>query len=423
MVWQLVTLVGPGQGAIYLRNKRKFPVRKTIRTLPYVLGISISLSAAGAVEPQAVDLGTFDFIPTLSLSQSYDDNIFRQPDDDEESSGITRVSPTLQFVAQDRNNTYAFTYDGDYGVYSNDSDDNYDDHTLSADFHLDLNSMNTVDLGAAYGKLHDNRGEGASEGVVAESRDEPDEYDIAGVNGTWAIGRPGAMFGVELDAGYTDIEYTNNRRETRFRDRDDQSFAARLFGRVSPKTRLFVEASTKDISYDNRPLAGARLDNDEQALSVGAEWEATARTTGRVKVGRTDKEFDAASRGDTEFTSWEAEVSWMPRTYSEFVLSWSNQPRETNGTGNFIESEDLQLVWTHGWSDRLTTNLTMGLGDDEFDNNPREDEREFLSAGVEYDFRRWVSVNAAYSYKERDSNIRVFQWDQNVFTVGVDLSL
>lgn len=329
----------------------------------------------------------------------------------------------MQFVAQDRNNIYAFTYTGEYGVYWEDSDDNYDDHTLSGDFHLDLNDMNTVDAGLSFGKRHDNRGEGASEGVIAESRPEPDEYDIMGAAATWAIGRETARFGVELDAGYTDIEYTNNRRETRFRDRDDTRFAARLYGKAAPKTRFFVEVATKDIDYANLPLAGARLDSDEESVSVGAEWDATARTTGAVKVGRVDKDFDADSRGSQEFTSWEAQVSWMPRTYSEFILSWSNLPRETNGTGNFIESEDLSLTWSHGWSSLLRTNVTVGDGTDEYDNNDREDDRTFFSVSAEYDWDRWISFNAGYRYIDRDSNINVFAYEQNVFHIGVDLSL
>lgn len=397
-------------------------MKTKIAALTWCAAVLIPQTGAAAVDPQSVDMGAFQFIPMLEVTQKRDDNIFNQPNQ-VESSWITQLEPTLQWLAQDRNNTYAFTYLGDYGRYWDSSDDNYDDHTVSADFHLDMNDMHTIDLAGSFGKLHDARGEGSSEGIIALSRPEPDEYDASGVNGTWAIGRPSARFGVELDAHYTDVEYTNNRFNTAFRDRDDTGFAGRFYGQVAPKTRLFAEYAQVDISYDNLPLTGSTLDSKEDRISVGVEWEATARTTGSVKIGRLDKDFDAASRGDQDFTSWEAEIIWSPRTYSHFFLATSSQPRETNGTGNFIESTDWSVAWIHDWSSYLHSVASIGIGEDDYDNNPRSDDRQHYSFSVNYDLERWINVGAGYSYTDRDSNQNLFDYDKSIFSLNAVFSL
>jgi len=73
-----------------------------------VLGIAVMAShgAQAEIQPQAVDMGAFKFVPTLTVSHSYDDNIFNQSSDTKGSS-ITRLQPQLQLIAESGANTYA----------------------------------------------------------------------------------------------------------------------------------------------------------------------------------------------------------------------------------------------------------------------------------------------------------------------------
>ena len=70
---------------------------------------------------------------------------------------------------------------------------------------------------------------------------------------------------------------------------------------------------------------------------AGVTWEATAATTGTVKLGRLERKFDG---GQPKFTgpSWEAAVFWSPRTYSKFDLYTARFTTEASGLGDFIVS-------------------------------------------------------------------------------------
>jgi hypothetical protein len=318
----------------------------------------------------------------------------------------------------------ALSYSGDYGVYQDSDDDDYDDHTVSFDASVSPSDFVEASFGASYGWLHDNRGEGSSEGLNAASRGEPDEYEISSVNVDLDFGRDSAMFGFLLQMSRDDIEYQNNLNETVFRNRDETDLVGRVYANISGgKTKVFVQASQKDNSYDEDPILGGKLDSDEDGYSVGIEWEATGKTSGLIRVGEVDKEFDSAAREDDSINIWEVQVAWSPRTYSHIILNSSSQPRETNGTGNFIEAQDTSLTWLHAWSDDLSTTFTYTDGNDEYSNANREDDRQNISLSLSYDWRRWMTIGANYTHSERDSNQNEFDFDRNIVSVSVDMAL
>jgi len=398
-------------------------MRSTLR-LGLSLGLLAPIALQAAPEPQAFDFGAGKLIPTLKIVQKSDDNIYSQPSS-AESDSITEVNPVVQFMAQQDANSFAVTYTGDYGKYWDNSDDNYADHTLSFDAILSGSDMLTVDLGASLGKAHDNRGEGSSEGINFASRKEPDEYDINNISILADIGRDSAQVGIELEAGRTGIEYTNNSNETAFRDRDESRLAARLYTNISGgKTRLFAEIANEDIDYDITPLLSQSLDNEEQSYSVGVSWDATAKSSGSIKVGRLEKDFDSAAYGSADdITIWDVGIVFSPRTYSHLLFSASVDAKETNGTGAFIEAQDLSVTWVHGWSERLSSTVMLASGDDDYENDPRSDDRSLFSVGLSYDWQRWISVGATYSQSERDSNNSSFDFDRDIFQISFDMTL
>jgi hypothetical protein len=385
-------------------------------------GLVMSLPVIAATQPQAIAVGAMKLIPTVNVQHKYDDNIFSQAAD-EVSSSITTLKPQLQLLADQDANQVALTYRGDYGRYASSSDDNYADHTFSLDASLEANDQNRFAINGSFAKLHDARGEGSSEGVIASSRAEPDEYDAQSLSGIYDFGRASSLLGIELSADTTDIEYQNNLAETQFRNRTDTGLAGKLYGRLAPKTRFFVALAQTDIEYDKLPLSGETLNGEEQNVSVGADWDITGKTSGSVQIGRLSKDFDDAVRSDANLTTWNAALNWTPRTYSTISLSAAKKPSETNGTGSFIERSDYSAQWNHAWSDDLRSNLNVGFGKDDYADDPRSDDRASYGFSVSYDVDRWINVSAGYSYTERDSNNNTFDFERSQVMLSVNLNL
>lgn len=388
-----------------------------------VVSLLLAGVAIAAPQPQSIEMGGGKLIPTLVVTQKYDDNIFSQANN-EESDSITQLKPSVQWLQEKDTTSIALTYAGDYGFYWDSDDDNYDDHTLSVDALFSPTDIARFDFGASYAKLHDNRGEGSSEGLNALTRPDPDEYDISNIDLEADFGREQSMLGFWVKASRSDIEYQNNRNETVFRDRDESYLAARVYGKISGgKTRFFFEVSQEDFSYDETPLLGGTLDSEEEGYAVGVEWEATAKTTGAIRIGEVEKEFDSVARGKDDVNVWDFDITWAPRTYSIVMFSASQAPQETNGTGTFIDARDYSVTWMHSWSDILSSTVSYMQGEDNYGNSTRNDDRDSFSVGVNYDWRRWMTIGASYSYTDRDSNDDAFDYEKNVFLINLNMSL
>ena len=135
-----------------------------------------------------------------------------------------------------------------------------------------------------------------------------------------------------------------------------------------PKTSALVRAEYGTFDYDE-----STLDGDETHLFVGVDLDATARTSGRVMVGRATKHFDDPTRSEFSGTSWRAGVTWKPRSYSIFDLSTGRDADETNGFGDYILRQDITLGWAHNWNERFRTTVDGGFATEEHRPRERED--------------------------------------------------
>lgn len=255
----------------------------------------------------------------------------------------------------------------------------------------------------------------------AGSRAEPDEYDEDQVGLTFNFGRPESRLGGSVQFNEYSKEYTNNDAQTFERSYDESAIIGRVSYLIGAKTRMFVEHVDSDVEYDNLTAAGTTLDSNEESNYIGVTWEATDITTGSVKFGRLDKDFDAG--GSEDLNVWEVEVVWTPRTYSTVRLNSSLEAQETFGTGAFIEATNHTLYWGHEWTDQISTFVNVAIGSDEFPGTDREDDRQNLGFGVRYNLGQYLNLGASYSYSERDSNDSQFDFQRNQIVLSLDTSL
>ncbi|MBO6658325.1 MAG: outer membrane beta-barrel protein [Pseudomonadales bacterium] len=376
-----------------------------------------------ATEPESIAVGGAELIPTIRIQHQHDDNIFSSAIR-EESSTITNLTPRLEYLAEkDANNRLSISYDGDWARYWQSRDDDYIDHTFTIAGAYSGNDSYKLKVDAATAKLHDNRGEGASEGVGGITRTEPDEYDQDTFSVGLDLGKEGARFGAYFGVDTLAKEYTNNRNATRFRDRDDRGFVARLFTRISGKTRGFIGYRNTDIEYSSLTASGVTLDSDESSVLAGVEWEATGKTTGSLEVGRLTKDFDEPGSEEQDLTVWNLGVQWAPREYSIVSFNTVRDAAETNGIGAYIEQTNHTVNWVHGWSERISSTIAATIGDDEYPGSTREDDRADYTIGVDYDWQRWASIGFRMQYSDRDSNVDLFDFDRRRIFVTLDLSL
>ncbi|WP_116472399.1 outer membrane beta-barrel protein [Zobellella maritima] len=397
----------------------------TLFTLSAVATGIIFAGQASAIEPQPIDLGGVGLVPTLKISETYDDNVKEAsgiPGDEERSSWVTTIEPSLTLAARERLNTYQLSYSLSNSIYHSSHEDDHTDHFLRADSHMEFSARSRLDLNAGYSKQQD---------TVDSTNREFDEignkYHSTNVGGLYGFGAQAAKMQLELGANHEWRKYDNNRDSgslTREKDRDTLSLVTTGYYRVAPKTRLLAEVQYSDYDYTT-----SNLDSEDYRYLVGVTWDATAKTTGTAKFGYQEKEFDDPSKGSTNGGAWDVGVSWSPVTYSTFSLNTGSNIGEGSSTEDFIDTDTYSLTWSHTWAPRFSSDVGYSLTKKDYEggsgssNAGRKDELDSYNLSLNYNMRRWLDLGLGYSYKDNSSNFDDSRFDRNQVFFNVNMSL
>jgi hypothetical protein len=369
-------------------------------------------SATGA--PAGFGVGPLKAFPGVDLAIGRDDNLYSS-DANKRSSNFTILSPYLRLEGTPGPHKFDAAFRLDSGRFSDASADDYDDYALTGNADLVFTGRAGLRLKAEHRRAHDPRGS-----TDRPFGAEPDEFNYTGAEGIFGYGAQGAQGRIEVDAGYFEKRYQNNRAFTEASDYDVGSAGGTFLWRVQPKTQLLFQGKRHEFDYR---LPSSTLDSTENRLYVGARWEATAKTDGTVKIGRLKKDFRDASREDVSSGSWDVGVRWSPLTYSAVDLQTSKQTTESTGFGNTILTKAHSLTWSHDWSSRFRTQVLGNLRNDKYQGATREDDTRTAGVRLTYQFRRWLRFGVEYLRTDRDSDIQAFDYQRNfiLFSVGATL--
>lgn len=377
------------------------------------IAVSAASGSALAVEAMSIKLAEgLEFTPSLKVSESYDDN-FREVEENEESSWVTRISPTLSLTAYGRKSEYVLSYTADSDTFHSSHKDNNTDHHLTADAGFRFDARNQLVLNAGYHKVEETTS--STPGV------EGDKYNTKNVGGVYTYGAETAAAQVDFGADYKELRYDNSGQLNAEKERDATALRSTFYYRVAPKTRVLAEVRHTDYSY----VSEKSLDATNIAFLTGLTWEATAKTTGTVKFGREKKSFDRNDNDDQSNGMWEAGITWQPRTYSTFNLKARRALDEGENGASAIEATSTTLDWKHYWLDRVYSTASYTRSEQDYidDSNNRLDKTDIFGLGLNYEMRRWLDIGVGYKYAENDSNFANESYERNIYSISITASL
>jgi len=350
---------------------------------------------------------------TASVEAAYssDDNVFREKNGS--SDDFLTVAPDVEYTKTFGKHAFTAGYNGKYASYDKNTKENYTDHTVDVDMLLDLSKQFNVNFKADYSTLHESRGQS---GVSASAALDVTTLDKNSIFAGVTFGRKEAKMQVELDYKVANTDYTNNNQD--IRDRRDDTVSTRLFYNVGDKTKAFVEAKQTNFNYSS---SSSSLDSTETLYHAGLRWQATAKTQGEVKVGSFDKDFDSVTETDGDGTSYEASITWSPKTYSNLTLTSSRKPDESAiANENFYTATLTSLNWNHEFSKQITVILDASQAEDDY-SATRKDKTTNAGVAVKYNFRRWLDFGLSFKNSKRTSNNSANEFTDNIVMLSATL--
>jgi len=388
----------------------------TVTTAVCAAMLLASYSADAAGEARSVNIGSsgLQLTPSIGVSYKHDDNILSSTTN-RKSSNITVLAPAFSLQAGDEINQLTLSYELDRGIYHSSRGDNYTDHKVDFDASKEFTRRLKGDLAAYYHKSHDARG--ATFTGFAITSPNPDLYHETGVATTISYGVNGR---VEAAGDYTNKRYDNNRAITVSRDMDTMGGGLSFFYPVAPKTDAVIEARYKRYDY-KLFTATTNLDSSEQSYFGGLDWQATAKTSGNLRLGYQKKRFSNPTLiGGSGFT-WELGMDWAPKTYSTFNLQTKGGFSETDGLGSFLKSKGVSLGWQHEWNEKLSHHIDTSYTENKYVGTVtgRTDKLTTAGLGVDYQLVRWLGIGVAYDHTVRNSNAANAGYKDNIYSVNL----
>ena len=353
----------------------------------------------------------FFIYPWAGLGLGYNSNL-NGVRDNPISSSLAVVAARVLGEMKYRAGTLGLSYAGNYGRYFESSVDNFNDHELVARLRNQFTARADLDGAVYWMSKQDPRGL-----QTRPFSDSPDKWRSFGGYLTAGYGAQSAQGRFEVDLGFSNKEYTNNREFTQQLDVASVNLAGRFLYRVAPRTRVLVEL--RDTEY-NYLWSQSRLDNSEQRILMGATWDATAALSGTVKAGWMFKDFKDPTQKDFSGLSLEANGRWAPYTYSFYDLAARYGAMDTSGSGTYTVDTGLAAAWTHKWQSFFQTRATLAYLHQDYRGIDRIDNILSVSFGAYYDLRSWLRAGVDASYLTRSSTDPSVEYGRTLlmFTLG-----
>jgi hypothetical protein len=372
---------------------------------------SLYPSMAWSIHPAPVDVYGLDFTPTFMLSEGYDDN-FRELENNKQSSMITKLLPSFELKAEDRNSATRLIWQPSRYIYHDESDASYTAQRVRADSIMEFTDRHRLKLEAEYRKYQ------RTESTAVEGVN--DKFNNKRVGGLYTYGAKSADNQIDFGASYAELRSDNADGINDDKERNTAGLTSTWYHRIGSNTRGLIEYDHNNFDYlqSNSPRSST-----SNAVLAGAVWDFTARTTGKVRVGYEKKDFDNSESKDLDNPTWQIDLQWKPRTYSTFTFVARQALAEGDDGADAVKSTFTQVGWRHGWTERITTVAQAGFGHYVYEGESRTDNLQDYNLAVVYAMRRWLDIELGYRFRDNDSDADNESFTRNVVQISFNVSL
>ena len=359
-------------------------------------------------------VGIFEVHPSFKTAVRHDDNIFLAPSAEEEDWIFTQT-PAVEAHVKAGDHHFQAGYAAEIANFADNGEENSVNHLAFGQMDLLFNDLSFM---ASHG-FEDTTSRHFTETSAR------DDLQINATNVSARYDRP--KWAAEGGYVHNDLNHT----KVLFDSSDFTEDIFTLLGgyKIAPKTLLLVEGDIGMVDYDRE------VDNSDQdyfQVFGGMRGELTPKSTLTAKLGYQGRDVDdlAGVGAQKDFGGFVADVDlqYQPRKETAFDLVYYRTVRNsTFETNNWFRQDKVSVglrqrflrkwifnpvfSWQqHSYPDAATR---AGVTKD------REDDFLQVETGLRYEIQDWLSTGVAYNFRERNSNLDVFDYDNNLVTFDV----
>ncbi|WP_161958677.1 outer membrane beta-barrel protein [Ferruginivarius sediminum] len=370
-------------------------------------------------------LGSFLVDPGISVTETYDDNIFAQKTGEEDDL-ITIVSPTLDVRSDWERHAVGFRAGADIAFYGENQDEDYQDAFVGLNGRYDLSSTSNIFAGLDFAREHEER-DSPDDPFAA---DEPTTYtDLQGVLGTeHRLGDVRLRVGgTAQNLDFRDVDQVGGGEiNNDDRDRNQYEVGSRATLLSNPVWQPFVQAAWDVREYDDgRDDFGFERDSDGYSAAIGTNVRLGQGARGEVLAGYMQQDYEDSRFGTVDGLDIGARlnVRATPRVSFNAYLDRSIEETTLIGSPASIDTVGGVTV-SHRLSDRLTASVPLYHVRSDFERIDRTDDTTGVGLQLRYLLTSNLYVEGGYNFERRESSDPSEDYDNNIIfaRLGAQLS-
>jgi hypothetical protein len=342
-----------------------------------------------------------------------DDNVYRVINRLAESDTAYAIKPELIWLTTYDKHQFDLNYHGEYSLYFNETELNYNDHNIRAHARLDHTSMLDTEYTLGYDWRHDHPGEKDKQYKPDE---EPNKWQKHYTKAKIYYGRYDTQSQIVGHLSYAEKHYTNNDRNNL--DTNQLETTGFFYYRTTSKSRILYSVTKSDTNY----VHDSKREQYYQYLA-GVTWDDLARTSGNFKFGYRIKKYENAQKNNRSGLAISLKTNWRPSHKTLVSLAIDSKEfmetvqQDTNGIMRMYINAG--VIYTAIPTIKLITKASYDKYTFINGTSDRVDGRRNLLLGVEYSLLPWLNLGAEYSYEERDSTNDDFDFSATMFMLSI----
>jgi hypothetical protein len=385
---------------------------------------------APLIEEGGVTLDSLVLHPHMGVAQMYTDNVFRT-NTNRQSDWFTTLSPGIQAqLPVAGRHMLLMDYRTNIQYYQRSPSNDVQDQTASGHFRFDFPGGLIVDLQGEHRLGHDPRGSAVDIQAL--------EINKWTANSAVAQAEyKGAQAGAVLRAQTIRWDFLNNNQSI-IRNRRSNFTSLTFLSSVGAETSALANFGVIQEVYDEN----TNLDNVLYMANTGLRWQVTALTSGEILAGYQHIKFTHAQVNQTGILSLfqrdrdsfdnfflAGNLTWTPTSTISVGLQAYRTIQQTPVAGtNFFVATGVNLSLIHQWTDRLAFTVNLGYENDDFSGAAeiaggsvnRTDNLKNAAIGWTYRTVKWLGASFQYIIEDRSSDVDVFSYRANTFTVALE---
>ena len=376
-----------------------------IPLLAIFLGIVPSLSYAVG----NMHLGGTELHPSISISYSYDDNVYLNDDKIEKKVGdsLTVFSPSIELKrAHDERVVFLLSYRADIYRYNDQTKEDTENHAATAFLDTRFPAGLKLRLRDTFVKT----AEPASSELTEKDERMQNLFEVAIASNVFD------RLAFELSYGGTIHDYDANKNQ----DRRENIYGGKFFLKLLPKTSIFLDYKQGEIVYDTVILPDER-DSSYDAYGVGLKGQITSKLNVDIMGGYHSRKYESSAKTDFKSETASISLNYDFSTFSKFSMSGARKTEESFwSSSNYFVDNSISLNIDYKMTYKVSVNLNSYYGVNDYpDDVDRKDNLSGVDLNLKYDIRPWLSTGVGYAYKQRDSSLDSEDYQDNQYNINL----